>query len=171
MSLDPQIMSDISQVMATAVVETFNGMFGQELVSARVREQGETSAAGQTCACLVLEHGDAPAKFFFSFDDRMLALTARAFFSDARVSDPVVRQDIACAVANIVGTRVKNYLNAQPGNKFEMTLPFAVKPEEVEWPARDAVYLNFSYNDDNGRINDGGVIVNFTMREPRAAHC
>lgn len=167
----PRLLKEIADIMAATVVETFNGMFEQSVVTASVGRFGQPEAEGKTSACLVLKNArGVPAKLYFTFDDRMLALTARSFFAAELSDDPVIRSDIACAVANIVGTKVKNCLNGY-GNAFEMTFPFAVPPSDIE-PGRDAVHLHFAYNDRDGRVSDGGVIVNFMMKEqPSAGRC
>jgi hypothetical protein len=164
---DKTILKEISAIVANTVVETFNGMFGQSVVTATVNELAP-AGEGKTSVCLILKNEKGlPAKFYFSFDDNMLKLTALNFFAAELSSDPRIRNDIACAVANIVGTKVKNCLN-EHGHKFEMTFPYAVKEGEVE-NARDALYLHFAYNDAQGNMNDTGLVVNFMMKEQRAA--
>jgi hypothetical protein len=163
-----QLLKEIGNIMAATVVETFNGMFEQSVVTAAVGHFGENEAKGKTSTCLVLKNANGePAKLYFTFDDQMLALTARSFFAAELSDDPAIRNDIACAVANIVGTKVKNCLNGY-GHTFEMTFPFVVQPADIEQD-RDAVHLHFAYNDREGRISDGGVTVNFMMKEQHTA--
>ncbi len=162
-----QLFAEISQIVAATVVETFNGMFGQSVVTASVGHEAQ-AREGRTSVGLVLKNeGGLPARFYFSFDDRMLALTALNFFSTELSNDPHIRNDIAAAVANIVGTRVKNCLNAN-GYKFEMTFPYPVQPGEAE-AGLGALHMHFAYNDASGQVSDGGVTVDFTIRDQRAA--
>jgi hypothetical protein len=164
-----QLLKEIADIMAATVVETFNGMFEQSVVTASVGRFGQPeAAAGRTSTCLVLKNlNGTPAKLYFTFDDQMLSLTARSFFAAELSDDPLIRSDIACAVANIVGTKVKNCLNGY-GHTFEMTFPFVVQPSDIEQD-RDAVHLHFAYNDGDGRVSDGGVTVNFMMKEQTTA--
>lgn len=164
---DQALLTEISGIVANTVVETFNGMFGQSVVTATVNSMAPESR-GKTSVCLVLKNEKGlPAKFYFSFDDRMLSLTALNFFAAEMSADPAVRNDIACAVANIVGTKVKNCLNGH-GHRFEMTFPYAVGQADIE-NSQNALYLHFAYNDRQGRMNDTGLVVNFLLKEQRTA--
>lgn len=161
------LLTEISGIVSTTVMETFNGMFGQAVMTSTV-DSPTQGAQGKSSVCLVLKNEKGlPAKFYFSFDDQMLSLTAMNFFSAELSADASVRNDIACAVANIVGTKVKNCLNAH-GYHFEMTFPYAVTQAEIE-NSHNALYLHFAYNDQQGHMTDTGLVVNFLIREQRAA--
>jgi hypothetical protein len=168
MTQGPEVLfAEISQIVARTVVDTFNGMFGQSVITATVdREPGE--AANRTTVGLVLKNEKGlPARFYFSFDDHMLSLTALNFFSTELSADPAIRIDIASAVANIVGTKVKNCLN-ENGYKFEMTFPYPVLPGELA-EGQEALHMHFAYNDATGQKNEGGVTVDFLIRDRKAA--
>lgn len=166
-----EMKSDISVVVESTVVETFNGMLGQNVVSSAAVTGSGPAEQGHVYACLLLdqEHG-ASANFCFTFDDQLLARTAAAFYPPGKAQEKNVQEDIACAVANIVGSRVKSCLNKY-GHSFDMAVPFVAGSAALARIAReDVVHLHFSWSDGQGQAGDG-VTVDFGMDERPAGNC
>lgn len=166
------MQGEISGVVEDTVVETFNGMFGQKVVTAAVQRVAEPGPEHKVYACLLLDQEkDVSANFCFSFDDHLLLMTAANFYPGEEAANPSVREDIACAVANIVGSRVKTFLNRR-GYNFEMTIPFVAEPGAQPELRRDGtVHVHFSYDDSQGRSSDDGVVVNFMLEGHKAGNC
>lgn len=167
-----EMQGEISGVVEDTVIETFNGMFGQRVVAAAVRKASEPEPERKVYACLLLDQKmDVSANFCFSFDDRLLSLTAANFYPGEEAAKPSVREDIACAVANIVGSRVKTFLNKN-GYNFEMTIPFVAEPGARTELKRDGtINVHFSYDDSHGRSGEDGVVVNFMLEGHKAGNC
>ncbi len=166
-----EMKADIAGVVESTVVETFNGMLGQKVVSAAARPGAGTEADSRVYACLLLDQTyGASANFCFTFDDKLLARTAAAFYPPEQARDKRVHEDIACAVANIVGSRVKTCLNKY-GHTFEMAVPFVAACSAVAGIARDdVVHLHFSWGDDQDARGEG-LVVDFGMDERQAGNC
>lgn len=163
-----EMKADIAGVVESTVVETFNGMLGQNVVSAAARLGEAAGPDSRVYACLLLDQSyGASANFCFTFDDKLLARTAAAFYPPDQAGDKRVHEDIACAVANIVGSRVKTCLNKY-GHSFEMAVPFVAACGAVAGLAREgAVHLHFSWDDSRS----AGLVVDFGMDERRAGNC
>ena len=163
---------DISGVVESTVVETFNGMLGQKVVSSSPQQTTGQGADARVYACLLLDqsHG-ASANFCFTFDDKLLARTAAAFYPPQQAQEKRVQEDIACAVANIVGSRVKTCLNKY-GHSFEMAVPFVAASAALSGiPRDDIVHLHFSWDDAEGSGGGEGLVVDFGMDERPAGNC
>lgn len=167
-----EIRGEISGVVESTVVETFNGMLGQKVVTAAVQRPAEPGPMHKVYACLLLDQDrGVSANFCFTFDDQLLTMTAAAFYPANEAGKPAVREDIACAVANIVGSKVKTCLNRH-GYNFEMTIPFVAEPGIAPDLARDDVlHVHFAYDDSLGKSSDDGVVVNFLITGHTSGHC
>lgn len=166
-----EMKTDISGVVESTVVETFNGMLGQNVVATAAKGGAGQASQEHVYACLLLDQKQgASANFCFTFDDRLLARTAAAFYPPGMAQEKNVREDIACAVANIVGSRVKTCLNKY-GHSFDMAVPFVAGSAALARIAReDVVHLHFSWNDGQRPAGDG-VTVDFGMDERPAGNC
>ena len=167
-----EMRTEISGVVEDTVVETFNGMLGQNVVTAAVQRAAVPGPDRKVFACLLLdEQKGMKANFCFSFDDQLLSLTAANFYPRDMADKAAVREDIACAVANIVGSKVKTCLNKH-GYDFEMTIPFVAEPASVAgFNREDIIHVHFAYDDKKGRSSDDGVVVNFLMEGQKAGNC
>lgn len=164
------IKSDISGVVQSTMVETFNGMLGQNVVSAVVQGGAATGGEGRIYTCLLLDQTrGASANFCFSFDGKLLARTAAQFYPPELAQEKNVHEDIACAIANIVGSKVKSCLNKY-GHDFEMAVPFVAGPAAFPLSGDDTIHLHFSWDDYAGAGADG-VVVDFGLDERAAGNC
>lgn len=167
-----EMRSDISGVVQSTVVETFNGMLGQKVVSAAVQRPAVPGPAHKVYACLMLDQNrGVSANFCFTFDETLLSMTASSFYPDAQAEERAVRDDIACAVANIVGSKVKSCLNKY-GYAFEMSIPFVAEPGNMPHFSRDdIIHVHFAYDDSRGHSAEDGVVVNFLLEGYPAGNC
>ncbi len=166
-----EMRTDISGIVQSTVVETFNGMLGQNVVAAGMACAAPGGKANRIYACLLLDQTrGASANFCFTFDDKLLARTAAAFYPPQKAQEKSVHEDIACAVANIVGSKVKSCLNKY-GHNFEMAVPFVAGPTAFPAIVRDdIIHLHFSWDDHAGAGGDG-LVVDFAMDERAAGNC
>lgn len=155
--------SQISGVVVTTVVETFNQMLRQHVTAIASKHPPEPGPDAAVYACVRLDQKNTSADFFFSFDRSLLLMTAETFYSKDLSSKDFVQEDIACAVANIVGGRVKTFLSRQ-GYDFDMGIPFVV-PKGKGAGNDDIIHVHFSFNQ-NG---DNGLVVNYMVSEKKAA--
>lgn len=166
-----EMRNDISGVVENTVIETFNGMLGQNVMTAAVQRPAVPGPQHKVYACLLLDQQrGVSANFCFTFDDELLSRTATAFYG-AKGEDRAVRDDIACAVANIVGSKVKTCLNKH-GYAFEMAIPFVAEPGNMPHLTReDIIHVHFAYNDRKGQNSDDAVVVNFLLEGHLAGNC
>lgn len=153
--------SQISSVVVSSVIDTFNLMLRQNVSAMAARSPRPPGPDMAVYACVRLSQEDLSANFYFSFDRNLLVLTAAAFYEKERGRQPGVQEDIACAVANIVGGKVKTFLNRE-GYDFDMGVPFVAKPGDPG--AEDTIHVHFSYD----RTGDNGLVVNYVMEEKKA---
>jgi CheY-specific phosphatase CheX len=153
--------SQISSVVVSSVIDTFNMMLRQNVTAMAVRTPRAPGPDTGVYACVRLDQKNLTADFYFSFDRSLLLLTAAAFYEAEKGKQPDIHEDIACAVANIVGGKVKTFLNRQ-GYAFEMGIPFVAKPGVSG--TEDAIHVHFSYD----RSGDNGLVVNYQMEEKKA---
>jgi hypothetical protein len=155
--------SQISGVVVTTVVETFNQMLRQRVTAIASKHPPTPGPDAAVYACVRLDQKNTSADFFFSFDRALLLMTAEAFYPKDLSSQNAVQEDIACAVANIVGGRVKTFLIRQ-GYEFEMGIPFVVQKGKGGG-SDDIIHVHFSYN----QTGDNGLVVNYMVSEKKAA--
>jgi hypothetical protein len=152
--------SRISSVVVASVIDTFNLMLRQNVTAMPTPGPAAIGPDMAVYACVRLDQQDLRADFYFSFDRALLLLTAAAFYEKDREAQPAIQEDIACAVANIVGGKVKTFLNHE-GYHFEMGLPFVAKPGALG--ADDAVRVQFSFD----KSGSNGLVVNYVMEEKK----
>ena len=148
----------ISSVVVSSVIDTFNLMLHQNVTAMPVRTPRQPGPDMAVYACVRLDQKDLQADFYFSFDRSLLLLTATAFYETERGKQPAIQEDIACAVANIVGGKVKTFLNQQ-GYEFDMGVPYDASPGAPG--SDDTIHVHFSYD----RTGDNGLVVNYVMEE------
>lgn len=153
--------SQISSVVVSSVIDTFNLMLRQNVTAMATRSPRPPGPDMAVYACVKLNQDKLSANFYFSFDRNLLMLTAAAFYENDRGKQQGIQEDIACAVANIVGGKVKTFLNRQ-GYEFEMGVPFVAKPGDPG--TDDTIHVHFSYD----RTGDNGLVVNYVMEEKKA---
>lgn len=151
--------SQISSVVVTSVIDTFNLMLHQNVTAIAVRTPRPPGPDMAVYACVTLDQKDLRADFYFSFDRSLLLLTAASFYERERGRQPAIQEDIACAVANIVGGKVKTFLNRE-GYNFDMGIPFVAKPGAA---GEDMIQVHFSYD----KTGDNGLVVNYVMEEKK----
>lgn len=172
MEIMAEMQGDISGVVKNTVIETFNGMLGQNVITAAVQKPAIPGPLHRIYACLLLDQKTGvSANFSFTFDEELLTQTAAAFYSVAQAAEPAVRDDIACAVANIVGSKVKTCMNKY-GYAFEMSVPFVAKAGDAPpVAAPNSIHVHFSYDDTKGRVSDDAVVVNLLLEGHQAGNC
>lgn len=167
------IREEVSGIVEHSVIDTFNDMLGQNVLTSRLQEFAVPGPDTKVHTFLRLEdeNNHAPANFCFSFDQDLLECTAAAFYPAAMLGRQEVYDDIACAVANIVGSKVKSCLNRQ-GFAFIMGLPAVERPGDPEtFDRQNVVHVHFSFNRENGMASSDGVVVNVMLGERPSASC
>jgi hypothetical protein len=150
--------SQITSIVVSSIIDTFNGMLQQHIIAMPHNSPSTIGPDMAVHACVSLAEKNFQAEFYFSFDRALLLLTANAFYEKDRGNQPAVQEDIACAVANIVGGKVKTFLNHH-GYEFEMGIPFVAKPGSAG--RDDALHVHFSYD----KSGSNGLVVNYVTEE------
>jgi hypothetical protein len=147
----------LSGLVASTVAAAFNGMLRQDVTPMPAREPRVPGAA--VTACLDLNQAEARARLRFSFAPRLLARTAEGFYGHDSAGNRELQEDIACAIANIVGGRIKTFLNRE-GFDFAMGLPVietgvaAGQPIQVGNEGLIRLHFAFDASGDNGLAVD-----------------
>ena len=150
----------ISDVVAESVVETFTGMFGQDVSTAS--RQPPSAPDNVVLSCVKLLQGRSALDFVFRFDMQLLLQAASLIFTKEYIDQNPVHEDLACEIANIVCAKVKTYLNDE-GYETEMGFPFVPKAEEAKRLSQEkVVHMHFFYKD-LAEKQGVGVAVNFTV--------
>ncbi len=150
----------IADVVAESVVETFTGMFGQE-VSAAARKP-PAAPDNVVMSCVKLLQGRSSLDFVFRFDMELLLMAAAGIFTPEYIKNNPVYEDLACEIANIVCAKVKTYLNDE-GYETEMGFPFLPRADEAQRLLQEkVVHMHFFYRD-RDKKQGVGVAVNFTV--------
>jgi hypothetical protein len=151
--------TDVSDVVARSVTNTFGVMFRRDVAPEGFGEGFVPPSNGEICSSVRLwQDGKLDLDFYFVFNSDLLTAIVKESYPAETQDNVALAQDIACAVANIVVSNVKTYLN---GRGFEMTmeLPEAGKPQE-NGAAGQAAHLKFRCNSD-----DDGILVNMSMQD------
>jgi CheY-specific phosphatase CheX len=150
----------IADIVAESVVETFTGMFGQD-VSAASRKP-PTAPDNVVISCCKLLQGSVEVDFVFKFDMELLLMAAAGIFTPEYIKNNPVHEDLACEIANIVCAKVKSCLNDE-GYDTEMGFPFVPKADEAKRLMQEqVVHMHFFYRD-RDKKQGVGVAVNFTV--------
>lgn len=112
--------TDVSDVVAQAVTMTFDAMF--QLGVARGADEAETGLETRRGICsgvTLSQRGALDVDFRFRFSRNLLSDLAEDSYPGDMPDPDAIQEDLACAIANIVGSRVKTFLN---GKGFDLTM-------------------------------------------------
>ena len=113
----------VSDIVGKAVTGTFDTMFGREV--AHTGDAGSAPKAGEISSHVSLTQGAAlNVDFSFHFDAELLHRIAEETYPEQARKIPMqmICEDMACAIANVVGSRVKAFLNGR-GYDLSMDIP------------------------------------------------
>lgn len=156
----------VSDIVGKAVTGTFDTMFGREV--AHTGGAGTEPKAGEISSHVSLTQGVAlNVDFSFHFDAGLLHKIAEETYPEQARKMPMqmICEDMACAIANVVGSRVKAFLNGR-GYDLSMDIPaigLIDAPRDAQ--RRQESSLNFSCGDDG---QDNAVRVDIHLQEKRA---
>lgn len=168
-----EMETQLSGLVETTVVDTFHGMLGQHVTAMHDMSTG-TEPAHKIHTRLMLreskgnrthenpnarleEGAAAGADFCFSFDQDLLEKAASGFYPGDQLQNPQIFEDIACAISNIVGSRIKTWLNDN-GYDLSMGLPFVEHEIGGDLPRQGTIHIHFAYDVTGGRHDDGLVV-------------
>ena len=156
--------TDVSDVVARSMANAFGVMFHRD-VAAQGTGEGLAKGTGQDiCSRASLwQDGLVNMQFSFRFNRDMLAAIAQDAYPASGHDAQVLCEDIACAVANIVVSNVKTYLNGR-GYELEMDIP-ATEAGTPEGGQGHLTHMRFRC-DSRGQWEDG-ILVNMQMQGPR----
>lgn len=121
----------VSDIVGKAVTGTFDTMFGREIghtdaVADMAADAGAPQPpAGEISSHVSLTQGAAlNVDFSFHFDAEFLHRIAEETYPEQARKIPMqmICEDMACAIANVVGSRVKAFLNGR-GYDLSMDIP------------------------------------------------
>lgn len=156
----------VSDIVGKAVTSTFDTMFGREV--AHTGAQKRVPQPGEISSHVSLTQGAAlNVDFSFHFDAALLHKIAEETYPEQARKMPMqmICEDMACAIANVVGSRVKAFLNGR-GYDLSMDIPaigLIDAPREAE--RRQESSLNFRCGADG---QDNAVRVDIQLQGKRA---
>lgn len=155
--------TDVSDVVARSMANAFGVMFHRD-VAAQGAGDGLAKGRGEDiCSRASLwQDGLLNMEFSFRFNRDMLAAIAEDAYPSSGHDSLVLCEDIACAVANIVVSNVKTYLNGR-GYELEMNIPSTGAGEAA--PQGHFTHMRFRC-DTRGHWEDG-ILVNMQLQDPR----
>jgi hypothetical protein len=118
--------TDVSDVVVRSVTNTFGVMFRRELAPGGEGEGFAEGSGQEICSRVSLwQDGTLNMDFCFAFDrDLLSSIVTDAYPDEAAEQRTPLCEDIACAVANIVVSSVKTFLNGR-GYDMNMNIPTA----------------------------------------------
>lgn len=156
----------VSDIVGKAVTGTFDTMFGREV--AHTGAAGAPTAEGQISSHVSLTQGAAlNVDFSFHFDAALLHRIAEETYPEQARKIPMqmICEDMACAIANVVGSRVKAFLNGR-GYDLSMDIPAVGEIEAQQGGAKQQhSSLGFRCMAEG---QDNAVRVNIHLQEKRA---
>lgn len=156
----------VSDIVGKTVTGTFDTMFGREITNSTSGEGAPPARnGGDICSHVRLTQGAAlNVGFSFHFDESLLAAIAEETYPEQARKIPMkmICEDMACAIANVVGSRVKAFLNGH-GYDLSMNIPAAGADSNA---AGELSYLSFTYS--ASPEQDAAVLVNIHLQEKRA---
>jgi hypothetical protein len=156
----------VSDIVGKAVTGTFDTMFGREI--AHAGDAGPQPAAGEISSHVSLTQGAAlNVDFSFHFDAGLLHRIAEETYPEQARKMPMqmICEDMACAIANVVGSRVKAFLNGR-GYDLSMDIPAVGLLDAARDAAREErSSLAFRCLQDG---QDNALRVNIHLQEKRA---
>lgn len=152
--------TDVSDVVARSVTNTFGVMFRRDVAPEGLGDGFVPATPEEISSTVSLwQDGRLNLDFCFVFSSDLLKAIVREAYPAETQDNKALCQDIACAVANIVVSNVKTYLNGR-GFEMNMDIPEADKPQK-NGGGGQAAHLKF-------RCNDDGILVNMQMRDAPA---
>ncbi len=156
----------VSDIVGKAVTGTFDTMFGREMAHAGATPA--TPAEGGITSHVSLTQGAAlNVGFSFHFDAGLLHRIAEETYPEQARKIPMqmICEDMACAIANVVGSRVKAFLNGR-GYDLSMDIPAVGALDAARDAAREErSSLAFRCLPDG---QDNAVRVSIHLQEKRA---
>jgi hypothetical protein len=156
----------VSDIVGKAVTGTFDTMFGREV--AHTGATAHVPQAGEISSHVSLTQGAAlNVDFSFHFDAGLLHRIAEETYPEQARKIPMqmICEDMACAIANVVGSRVKAFLNGR-GYDLSMDIP-AVGEIDAARDAAKQEHSSLSFRCvPEGQ--DNAVRVNIHLQEKRA---
>lgn len=162
------MQSYVSDIVGKAMTGTFDTMFGREISPVSAGEGLGSAGNDDISSHVSLTQGAAlNVDFSFHFDQKLLTAIAEETYPDQARKIPMkmICEDMACAIANVVGSRVKAFLNGR-GYDLSMDIP-AIGAVNDSAPAegRELSHLSFLYTPAG---KDAAIIVNIHLQEKRA---
>lgn len=159
--------SFVSDIVGRTMTDTFDTMFGRDISGWK---SGDGLAGGDNqdiCSRVTLAQGAVQVEFRFQFAQDLLLAIANESYSVDTLKLPIdaVCEDMACAVANVVGSRVKAFLNGR-GYDFEMDIPIVTGVQGDASNEDGSAHLNFRCRTPDG--GNAGILVNIRMQEQAA---
>lgn len=158
--------SYVSDIVGKAVTGTFDTMFGREV--AHTGAAASAAKAGEISSHVSLTQGAAlNVDFSFHFDAALLHKIAEETYPEQARKMPMqmICEDMACAIANVVGSRVKAFLNGR-GYDLSMDIPAIGAIDAARDAARqEHSSLGFRCGAEG---QDSAVRVNIHLQEKRA---
>jgi hypothetical protein len=156
----------VSDIVGKAVTGTFDTMFGREMAHAGAASS--VPAEGGISSHVSLTQGAAlNVDFSFHFDAGLLHKIAEETYPEQARKIPMqmICEDMACAIANVVGSRVKAFLNGR-GYDLSMDIPAIGALEAARDASREErSSLAFRCLPDG---QDNALCVNIHLQEKRA---
>ncbi|HYD17913.1 MAG TPA: hypothetical protein VEF76_05505 [Patescibacteria group bacterium] len=160
--------SYVSDIVGKAVMGTFDTMFGRSVTSARTGAGIKPPQDGEICSHVSLTQGaQLNVEFSFHFDETLLHRIAEETYPQQARNMPLqmICEDMACAIANVVGSRVKAFLNGR-GYDLSMDIPGVGGLDgQAEAGRSEQSHLSFRCAPDG---QDNAVFVNIHLQEKRA---
>lgn len=159
----------VSDIVGKAVTGTFDTMFGREIASGASGDGAPPAENGMNISSHVrLTQGAAlNVGFSFHFDEGLLAAIAEETYPEQARKIPMkmICEDMACAIANVVGSRVKAFLNGH-GYDLSMNIPAPGADNDTGEGADESSYLSFTNASQPQQA--AAVLVNIHLQEKRA---
>lgn len=161
--------SYVSDIVGKAMTGTFDTMFGREITSTGAGEGVVKACNDDISSHVSLTQGAAlNVDFSFHFDSTLLTAIAEETYPDQARNIPMqlICEDMACAIANVVGSRVKAFLNGR-GYDLSMDIPAVGSMGEggSAREGREQTHLTFQYG---GTEKNAAIVVNIHLQEKRA---
>lgn len=152
------VKAEVSDIVARSVTNTFGIMFRRD-VATKGAGDGVVEGKGQDIYSSVSLWQDNAINmdFCFVFDRDLLSRIATEAYPADTQDKLLLCQDIACAVANIVVSNVKTYMNGR-GYDMSMNIP---APGPVAVNGNEGQHAHVLFRCDS----DDGILVNMQMQD------
>jgi hypothetical protein len=139
-----KLIRDVNDILRESVTATIAALFNVRVDSSQVI--GAASSSDDFVCCGELAGENSRATIVFVFErELILAFVESAFAGDGDV-DPALYEATALEIVNIVGNRLKTYLNLH-GYNLTMALPSAYERSRLAPDLDRVVHLTFSLKD------------------------